>query len=329
MICFAFLLAASIRKNVPPVIAQTAGSGDFNGDYQINLTDAQLLSAKLGTSHCPFNMTGDCMIDLYDYNQLAAKVGTVLTPPTPILSLLPESTKVTCDLTQTKPARSINVGTQNFGLDRGDIYRPALTVPQIMEKYDLDIMAIQEFYRYGGETGPDGLMIIMSRLYPGKTVYYNFSEAWMSVGIVSKFPMVEKSIGIVEERQIAHAKIRTPYGDIRVFSWHAKRDNSDGQNACRYNRGAYDYMRTVIQPGDKVVIMGDFNATKERIFGECGGNPTELFKPNCAPGVTNCYQGSDFFAGVYGPQVHSICNQGNFFNFVDGHNLNAATVILN
>lgn len=319
----AALLFFVLHLYAQQVIAQST-TGDLSGDGQINQVDLQLLVGALGRSHCPYNLVGGCEIDLYDYNQLYGKIGTTIT------AHLPESTVVSCNPSQKKPIGSVNIGTQNYGLDEGNPERATQLIPQIMQKYDLDILAYQELYTYGPTSGPKALETTLQQLYPGKTLYYASTTAWMGTGLVSKYPIIEKSVGSIEDRHIVHARVRTPYGDLLIFSWHAKRDAGGSTSvACRYNRGAYAYMRTIVKPGDKVVFVGDLNATKERIFGECGGNPTELFLPNCTEANKDtCYQYSDFFAGVNGPKIYSLCSQGNFFNIVDAHILSTGTVIM-
>lgn len=218
--------------------------------------------------------------------------------------------------------KQIRIGTQNLGFEQME--RASTLAGSIAKDNNLDVFAMQEVYRWPhrAEGHEPKLVENIRASLPGWHIHEGPSDTWMINVTASRHPIVKSETIQIEERHLLATTVRTPSGDITVFNWHAKRDNDGKQHACRYNRKALDYIRANYT-GEPFVLVGDLNATIDRLWGECnvGADSTLQRRPDG-------YDGSDVNVGVWGPKVVKIERLGNTHNIIDAHNLTVATVEL-
>ena len=216
----------------------------------------------------------------------------------------------------------IRIGTQNLGLD--EHVRAAALAGDIARLYRLDVFAMQEVYRWphGADDHTPDLVAVLRQGLPGWHFHEGPAGEWMINLTASRYPMVRRSEHIIEERHLLHTVIGAPGGRMDVFNFHAKRDNDRGPNACRYNRAALAYIGAAAT-GRPFVLVGDLNATVERLWNGCGTEAFQLLRRNPAG-----YAGADFFAGRWGPTVVRVSTQGNAHGLRDAHDLTVAKVRL-
>lgn len=217
-------------------------------------------------------------------------------------------------------APPLRIGTQNLGYD--EMARAASVAGEIAHHYRLDVLALQEVYRWphGADNHAPDLVAVLRQGLPGWHFHEGPAGEWMINLTASRYPMVRRSEHIIEERHLLHTVIAAPGGRMDVYNFHAKRDNDRGPNACRYNRAALAYIGAAAA-GRPFVLVGDLNATVERLWGECNAGAQALLRRN-----PESYLSSDFHAGLWGPEVVEVEDLGNTFGLVDAHILTVATV---
>lgn len=106
----------------------------------------------------------------------------------------PISTKYSCT-DQLKPADRylLNIASYNVGV--GDDYKKAAEIAEAFQKYDIDVLSLQELYRYNEKTRDVVLDIPVefAKRFPGQQFYYysSLQGSGHSLMIVSKFPILE------------------------------------------------------------------------------------------------------------------------------------------
>lgn len=216
----------------------------------------------------------------------------------------------------------LRVGTQNLGFD--EHVRASSLAGDIARLYRLDIFAMQEIYRWphGADDHTPDLMAQVRASLPGWHFHEGPPGEWMVNLTASRLPIVAAHTERIEERHLLLTTVQTADGPLTICNWHAKRDNSDGRNACRYNRAAFEHIRRHCA-GKPFVLVGDLNASVARLFGECNAGAETLIRRN-----PESYAGADFHAGLCGPEVVKVSAEGNVYGLVDAHELTVAVVRL-
>jgi hypothetical protein len=210
----------------------------------------------------------------------------------------------------------LRIGTQNLGLDETE--RAASLVGDIVRRYDLDIFAMQEVYRWpldADDHKPLHVPTIRAQL-PGWHFHEGPGDVWMINMTASKYPIIHAETVRIEDRHLLETTIRTPDGDLTVYNWHAKRDAGTTYNACRYNKAAFRHIRERAA-GKQYVFVGDFNLS-----------PPEKLWDKCKPGAESVIQRtkpsepeSTLWTGLWGPQIVGIEQPGNVHKLQDAHEL--------
>lgn len=239
------------------------------------------------------------------------------------------STKFACT-GQNRPAgdHMLNLGSFNIGKENDAV--KAQKVAEFFNTYDLDVIGLQELYRYGDDDKQDVVLDIpveFSKRFPEKTLYYysKRQRTEHSLMIVSKFPITdERFIEIAGGRMVIHARLTTPFGTMRFFNTHLQR-KEDAQ--CEGLRNALGFIAQTNVPPEPYVLVGDYNLEKKDVFGKCGPIPAETLAQTCMS--TPCtMDGIDFILGSkhLGPAVFQVCKFAS--PLTDSHELYVSTIKL-
>lgn len=241
----------------------------------------------------------------------------------------PISTKYSCtDQPKSAEKNLLNIASYNVGV--GDDYKKAAAIAEAFQKYDIDVLSLQELYKYWEKTRDVvvDIPVEFAKRFPGQQFYFysSLQGSGHSLMIVSKFPILEKSeVEIRGGRKVLQTLLDTPFGKIRIYVTHLQRKD---ESQCKGLIGALDFINAT-KTADPSLIMGDYNLMYGEMFApqkRCGGRPEQELQAGCYG--TPCELGGqiDFIFSVKPSEqiIEQHCYKKSLLK--DSHNILLSTV---